>query len=1354
MADRVLPPGFVGGNITPLLFLDDGFSIKSVPSVITKIALSASNGNNNTTIITLNNTNGLNVHTPINPMFVTGVNIPALNTSDEFIRVININNNQITLNTRLKLNIQNLNIYFHKTQQSLEYVLHLAAASGTESLRSSFLGWSEREPDAPINGNHNYIWGKRDPNKEDSPSNYSADDYVKMVSQLGIDLMPRIGNVPKWGQDWDYAVDPDNPFLFQNPESNGLLINKGIRLTATGSAGDSFVIVTDMDRAFLAVPGMSIGDVPDITNKKITTKKLQARALQGNNYIVVGGTSSLEVNQYVVASGIPKGTKIKSKTVNQIYLKDSLGNDVEIASDINKGKIIYFYQSDAFPTANSQDPKQDPGFLAGTKITSIKKYSTYYKFYLDQPLIADLNGSYNMTVGISNYVKNNTYFDEVGTYNNLNNENNIKINCDDKEFLTVGLIFDGNTTVEGSYGIIKIDNECIKYTGVSGTNSPFTLIGVTRNVPDPFTNATTNDLSHTNGTTVYRHFNKSMRNASSRKAYHNQNFPFVFDQTKDVGVFKSMLHRKGGAVPKNQLYFLNYINALMNQYGNNGALWNDSDLQNLQTKTSSLNSSPVINPTQTDEIFPFSKKLLQYNQILHLNSNYIPPKMVVGMIVEDSSNTDENNKYVAPDTKICSINGNQIVLSKPLLKSISSANPIDIELKFPRITNWQVWNEVDAPTYGGINWRGDFYSRIKKIYGAAGIKIKSIAITDKDGKPGTGYLTYTLANPHLFYNKKIKTVDIVQCVPSQFNVQNASIINNALVGSKNLNSKSFTIKNINNITTIPLSLTMGKVKSIPLTIIRDKDLTRGANWPFHPYSIDFKDTKINLSYDPYTVVPAKNNNQFVTGWQGSFISFIADIKKEMHAVDPKSRLVTSALTQTENLDKFIKYKETIKQKRVIGKYAFDTIGLNIYSNSNALDSELSTLVTSIVGPHGTSSTNVAYVFNSVYGKSTLNYPSLPNLIISEFGWTTDTAIGVLTKLKGQSGLYWLSNSLTISKLPTKINALYETTYQNLEFNKNYKLKATVQNIKGSGTKFTTTTEHKLSNRTPVVFSSVTPSSGTGIQTNQFYYVVGVTAKTPKEFKLSTTVDGPAINLSNSITSATLRVVFVEYNFVDFLLNYYNWKVDSIMYFNFCAEETGRGTPSNQYDRIAGKTTNNYRSLYTWSKSTFNSTMFENTNNKKINGLKGQSKLEFKSLIPNASIVKNNLNWEIGDRIQKRDRVNSSGKGLYGFVQTSTIENIEITSNNTLSITFNKNLTQDVKANFSAGSSKSALDQDDGYTTGESKENGVSAEIFLFNIDKYQINSLGELLQVKKVSNVKSAARTLQDNVLILQGRAN
>ena len=245
MADRFFPPNFIGTNIQFTEFLAAGFSMYG-DKVVTTCTASQTSGTSVQSTITVANATGITAG-----QFVTGVNIAPINTDGEPAVVLSVSETTVTINTNIRKNITNLNVYFHNNQNSLEYLLQNAAGSGCESLRTSFF-WSDYEKTAPVGNTHTYTW------KISDGANQDIEYYFQLASQNGLRVMPRAGGPPDWAKDWDYAADETSPFSFQNPASNAVLKNKGIRVTATGTSGNSYALVADAGRGFLIVPGMVI----------------------------------------------------------------------------------------------------------------------------------------------------------------------------------------------------------------------------------------------------------------------------------------------------------------------------------------------------------------------------------------------------------------------------------------------------------------------------------------------------------------------------------------------------------------------------------------------------------------------------------------------------------------------------------------------------------------------------------------------------------------------------------------------------------------------------------------------------------------------------------------------------------------------------------------------------------------------------------------------------------------------------------------------------------------------------------------------------------------------------------------
>jgi len=158
----------------------------------------------------------------------------------------------------------------------------------------------------------------------------------------------------------------------------------------------------------------------------------------------------------------------------------------------------------------------------------------------------------------------------------------------------------------------------------------------------------------------------------------------VFDTLADLNILNSHVCGKGGVVPKNYDNFARYTNAIINRYGNNGTFWDDVDIWGTKTSITTTATGTVSN--------------IQYGQTLTVAST---KDLVVGMTVESSEDSstltpstknNSNTSYIPEKAKICAITKNTITISKTLNKNISGKT---IVAKYPRIINWQIYNEFD-----------------------------------------------------------------------------------------------------------------------------------------------------------------------------------------------------------------------------------------------------------------------------------------------------------------------------------------------------------------------------------------------------------------------------------------------------------------------------------------------------------------------------------------------------------------------------------------------------------------------------------------------------------------------------------
>jgi len=328
MATRKYPVTFIGSNLLPTTFLTNGFTMYNGSSVestkIKTICQSATAGQN---IVTVASSTGIEIG-----QFVTGVNIPALNSNGEPTRVIGKTGNQITLNANVNKNITNLNIYFFNNQKNIEYILHNMAASGVESVRTSVF-WKDFEPNAPtvVGGilNHSINWNN---------SIFPLENYLKLASEVGIQVMPRLGSPPNWAMDWDYKIDNTNLFSFNDPETKTQLQNKGVKIYATGNSGDSFIIIDDLKRGCLLLPNMVITgtNIQDDTRITSLTRVNDTWKINLNQNItgvvdgyVIGTIANYENNNVI-------NGKSKSISNGDVFTFDSVNDAVIFATNLQR----------------------------------------------------------------------------------------------------------------------------------------------------------------------------------------------------------------------------------------------------------------------------------------------------------------------------------------------------------------------------------------------------------------------------------------------------------------------------------------------------------------------------------------------------------------------------------------------------------------------------------------------------------------------------------------------------------------------------------------------------------------------------------------------------------------------------------------------------------------------------------------------------------------------------------------------------------------------------------------------------------------------------------------------------------
>lgn len=676
-----------------------------------------------TSIVTVADKTGIEIG-----QFVTGVNIPTLNSQGEPTKVIAIanNSNQITLNSKINQNIINLNIYFFDKnigQNNIEYMVHHMAGSGNESVRTSMM-WKDFEPNAPtiVNGilTHSINWNN---------ATFPLEKYLQLASERGIQVMPRFGSPPNWAMDWDYFIDNNNIFSFNDPETKTQLKNKGVKVYATGNVGDSFIIVNDLKRGCLLLPNMVI---------------------TGDN--------------------IPNNCKITSVT--------QIANTRLVSIDPNEPKKITVTDGSFFSSGRGE-----------------------FKIYIDDEIITITSRSGNVLTAKYPVLKSHLNGSLVTSYDPTD-----------------------RLTKNNSWKI--------------GLNQPLSQI------LDNYVIGSIQDYELNN-----------VINGKSKKIDINQNDVFKFNSVKDVAIFLINLKRKGGSLPSDYYDFAAFMNIFLTKFGTNGTFW--TELNNTVNSITSAISNVNKNA---------------YSQTINLTFNSSYPttsNIVVGMTIESdafgsvpSTAQDGNNSYIPPDARICSINGNQITIDKPLNKSMPAG--VSVKLNFPKMINYQIWNECDSAAYGGKNYPADFKFQIGN-------------------------------------NNKIHT-------------------------------------------------------------IKRTGISRGANWPFHPRQLSLttnRNLKIKTSIKDYSY-----------GFEFSFLDFVQTVKKEMHDVDSKANAVSNAVTQPNKT-----YPRLLAVKN--GKYAYDKFGVNKYPGyATDLIDQFVTLKNLFIKPQ-------------YYGIPTANNLTFPNLILSEYGYSTD-----------------------------------------------------------------------------------------------------------------------------------------------------------------------------------------------------------------------------------------------------------------------------------------------------------------------------------------------------------------------------
>jgi hypothetical protein len=223
-----------------------------------------------------------------------------------------------------------------------------------------------------------------------------------------------------------------------------------------------------------------------------------------------------------------------------------------------------------------------------------------------------------------------------------------------------------------------------KVTGVTKGTNTYTITfdkSLTANVGNYA--APTQSLNMTAGINQF-YENNYQGLTTNKKLYKNTGTPgapgqisdqFVFETLNDFNIFLIHVKRKGGTIPKNYDNFVTFANAVLNRYGNNGNFWNNSIWGGNYSlsRTASWVTSDATNVITVNDA----------------------ANIVVGMTVEEvTTQTNQNLFNIPPNTRVSSINGKNITLSN-VITTTYSGTPISIKLKYPKIINWQIYNEFN-----------------------------------------------------------------------------------------------------------------------------------------------------------------------------------------------------------------------------------------------------------------------------------------------------------------------------------------------------------------------------------------------------------------------------------------------------------------------------------------------------------------------------------------------------------------------------------------------------------------------------------------------------------------------------------
>jgi len=460
---------------------------------------------------------------------------------------------------------------------------------------------------------------------------------------------------------------------------------------------------------------------------------------------------------------------------------------------------------------------------------------------------------------------------------------------------------------------------------------------------------------------------------TNKKLYSNTGTPgapgqisdqFVFETLNDFNIFLIHVKRKGGTVPKNYNNFVTFANAVLNKYGNNGNFWNDAIWEGNYSlsRTASWTTSDVTNVITVNDA----------------------ANIVVGMTVEEvTAQTNQNLFNILPNTRVSSINGKNITLTNTITTTYSGT-PISIKLKYPKIINWQIYNEFNLQ-----NNSNAIFAYIKDIN-------RSFCFIAEDMATN--------------WPQHRKNETVISGVTKIGEAGNATVYTSSgqicykFTGLKNLASY-FTKYNVGdeisigengNVSGFSGAYKIKFISSSELIVMhRDKksDLPSLSTVTNKIFDICRITTKTQTLLDKgYT-------------WAPSVIDLVEKIKLEAHSIDSKAKIVLGAMAEgtdanyiaptyanTESIGKNSPYQAIFEPKFGNGKNKFDKFSGNTYRTAKNTDPSDSyrmisnitrTLLPDIIEP------NYFKLINAS-GNTIPEIQNFPNYIISEHGSPADS----------------------------------------------------------------------------------------------------------------------------------------------------------------------------------------------------------------------------------------------------------------------------------------------------------------------------------------------------------------------------